>query len=59
MIGGADEDGDMTEDMMDQKGLTKKDIHMLNEQRRRDLIKVLYCSVIAKDGIVALSSDFA
>jgi len=38
----ADDDGDMVDDVIDQKGLTKKDIHTLNEQRRRDLIKVLF-----------------
>ena len=35
-----DEDGDMGEEGADQKELTKKDIHTLNEQRRRDVIKV-------------------
>ena len=35
-----DEDGEMTEDS---KELTKKDIHTLNEQKRRDMIKVRAC----------------
>ena len=29
------------EEMGDEKSLTKRDIHTLNEQRRRDIIKVL------------------
>lgn len=33
----SDDDGEGDES---EKGLTKKDIHTLNEQRRRDLIKV-------------------
>ena len=32
-----EEDG---EEMVDEKALTKRDIHTLNEQRRRDIIKV-------------------
>lgn len=36
----ADEDGEMAEDS---KELTKKDIHTLNEQKRRDMIKVRAC----------------
>jgi len=35
-----DEDDMGGEDSMDQQGLTKKDIHTINEQKRRDIIKV-------------------
>ena len=34
------DDDEYGEDGQDMKGLTKKDIHTLNEQRRRDIIKV-------------------
>ena len=33
------------EEMVDEKSLTKRDIHTLNEQRRRDIIKVWLCNV--------------
>ncbi len=36
----AADDEDYGEEGFDQKGLTKKDIHTLNEQRRRDVIRV-------------------
>lgn len=34
------------EEAIDEKALTKRDIHTLNEQRRRDVIKVWYCSLV-------------
>ena len=34
------DDEDYGEESLDMKGLSKKDIHTLNEQRRRDIIKV-------------------
>ncbi|XP_064397510.1 max-like protein X [Halichondria panicea] len=37
--GGDADDEDYGEEGFDQKGLTKKDIHTLNEQRRRDVIR--------------------
>lgn len=40
MYDSIDDDEDMADDSMDQKELTKKDIHTLNEQKRRDNIKV-------------------
>ncbi len=36
----AADDEDYGDESLDQKGLTKKDIHTLNEQRRRDVIRV-------------------
>ena len=43
-VGEYDEDGEGDDDA---KGLTKKDIHTLNEQRRRDIIKVgLLCYAV-------------
>ena len=47
-----DDDGDVDEELMDQKELTKKDIHTINEQKRRDNIKVLVCG-----GTVFLTFD--
>ncbi len=38
-----DDDDMCGEDMLDQKSLTKKDIHTINEQKRRDIIKVCVC----------------
>lgn len=40
MVGEEEVGGEEVEEMVDEKALTKRDIHTLNEQRRRDIIKV-------------------
>ena len=38
----SDDDFEGLDDSLDMKGLSKRDMHTLNEQRRRDSIKVSY-----------------